>query len=189
VRRFSKDQQIILSLLGVFISVLGLQRVIHLSIAPSENKEKTIALQSIIKVTGVVQYPGIYVFEKPPTLMQVIERAGGTTDGLNLDFDSLQHKEIGTGAWIKLKKGNGAAPRLETTSMNPGEKLILGMPVSLNEAALEDLVAVPGLGPSLAKRIVAFRETYGPFESWRDVMRIRGVGPKKVEAFRRYLTL
>ncbi len=50
-------------------------------------------------------------------------------------------------------------------------------PVDLNAATAEELDDLPGLGPALAERIVAFREENGPFESPEDVMDVPGIGP------------
>ena len=48
-----------------------------------------------------------------------------------------------------------------------------------NQATLE--AGLEGIGPALARRIVEFREMYGPFESLDQFLEVRGVGPKIVE--------
>jgi competence protein ComEA len=59
----------------------------------------------------------------------------------------------------------------------------------LNQAAVEDLVMIPGISHRLARRIVEFRESHGPFKTWHQLRRVKGIGPKKVESFRSYLSL
>jgi competence ComEA-like helix-hairpin-helix protein len=54
--------------------------------------------------------------------------------------------------------------------------------VAINRASARDLEALPGIGPSLAKRIVEEREKAGPFRSPRDLLRVKGIGPKKQAA-------
>ncbi|MAV73940.1 MAG: competence protein ComEA [Halieaceae bacterium MED-G27] len=48
-----------------------------------------------------------------------------------------------------------------------------------DQATLE--AGLEGIGPALARRIVEFREMYGPFESLDQFLEVRGVGPKIVE--------
>lgn len=67
----------------------------------------------------------------------------------------------------------------------PQTKLDLG--IDPNSAPQEDLELLPGVGPSLARQIIAYREKNGPFRSADDLARVSGVGPKTVERIRAYL--
>jgi len=51
----------------------------------------------------------------------------------------------------------------------------------LSVAPPESLDLLPGVGPVLATRLVAARHDHGPFRSWDDVDRVRGIGPKTIE--------
>lgn len=62
--------------------------------------------------------------------------------------------------------------------------LLLGRPVDLNEATLEELQALPGIGPGLGRRIVEDRERRGPFASLEALERVKGFGPTRVGALR-----
>ena len=57
-------------------------------------------------------------------------------------------------------------------------------PVSLNSATLEQLDALPGVGPALAQQIVTYRETLGPFTSVDQLDDVSGIGPAKLEQLR-----
>ena len=50
--------------------------------------------------------------------------------------------------------------------------------VDVNRAGADELVALPGIGPVTARRIVESRETDGPFGRPEDLMRVQGIGPK-----------
>jgi len=60
-------------------------------------------------------------------------------------------------------------------------------PLDINRASREEFAKLPGVGPELARRIVAFREKHGPFRRVEDVLAIRGIGHKKWRAIRLYL--
>ena len=59
-----------------------------------------------------------------------------------------------------------------------------GAAVDINRAGAAELVALPGVGPALAARIVASREADGPFRSVDDLRRVPGIGPAKLEGLR-----
>jgi len=61
-------------------------------------------------------------------------------------------------------------------------------PVDINSASAPDLEKVPGIGPSLSKRIIEFREKNGPFSTVEDLLKIQGIGEKSLAHFRDYLT-
>ncbi len=62
-------------------------------------------------------------------------------------------------------------------------------PVNLNTATSEELQLVPGIGPVTAEKILQMRKSYGPFKSVDDLSAIRGIGPKRLEKMRKYLTV
>lgn len=62
-------------------------------------------------------------------------------------------------------------------------------PININTASSADLQQVPGIGPSTAQKILDTRKSYGAFKSVDDLLAIRGIGPKKLEKMRKYLTV
>ena len=62
-------------------------------------------------------------------------------------------------------------------------------PVNLNTATSEELQLVPGIGPVTAEKILQMRKSYGAFKSVDDLSAIRGIGPKRLEKMRKYLTV
>jgi competence protein ComEA len=59
--------------------------------------------------------------------------------------------------------------------------------VDINGADWPELVQLPGIGETLARRIVESREQDGPFVDHEDLTRVRGIGPKTLDALRPYL--
>src|SRR5580693_6540127 len=62
-------------------------------------------------------------------------------------------------------------------------------PINLNAASSEQLQQVPGIGPATADKILQMRKSYGPFKSVDDLLAIRGIGKKRLEKMRKYLTV
>lgn len=62
-------------------------------------------------------------------------------------------------------------------------------PVNVNTATAEQLTEIPGIGTSLASRIVEFREQNGPFERVDDLLKVRGIGERSLEKLRPYVTV
>ena len=62
-------------------------------------------------------------------------------------------------------------------------------PVNLNTATALELQQVPGIGPSTADKILKMRKSYGPFKSVDDLRAIKGIGPKRMEKMRKYITV
>lgn len=62
-------------------------------------------------------------------------------------------------------------------------------PVNINTATEAELQQVPGIGPVTAKNIVQMRRSYGQFKSVDDLLAVRGIGRKRLDKMRKYLTL
>ena len=56
--------------------------------------------------------------------------------------------------------------------------------VDLNRATVEQLDALPGVGPAIAQRIVEFREKHGPFRRVEDLLKVKGIGEKSLDKLR-----
>lgn len=60
--------------------------------------------------------------------------------------------------------------------------------VNINTATKEELMKIPGVGLKTAELIIKHRETYGKFERIEDIMNVKGIGQKKFEKMKNYLT-
>jgi competence protein ComEA len=56
--------------------------------------------------------------------------------------------------------------------------------VNINTATAEELDSLPGVGPTTAAAILAYRQAHGPFQRVDDLLEVRGIGPKKLERMR-----
>ncbi len=74
------------------------------------------------------------------------------------------------------------APQEETAPTEPAI-------ININTATSEQLQTLPGIGPVLADRIIAYREKNGTFESVGELMNVSGIGEKKLEAIWDFVTI
>lgn len=78
---------------------------------------------------------------------------------------------------------DGGAPR----GLSGDERLLLGRPLELNGATARELSFVPGLTRALAAEVVADRAQAGPFRGVDELLRVRGIGPRRLERARPFL--
>lgn len=71
----------------------------------------------------------------------------------------------------------------------PAKKKPPAKPVNINTATSEELQQVPGIGPATAQKILQMRKSYGLFKSVDDLLAIRGLGQKRLDKMRKYLTV
>ena len=64
-----------------------------------------------------------------------------------------------------------------------------GFPIDINTATAEDFSMLPGIGETLANRIVSYREDNGPFQTLADLLNVEGIGEKKLESILDYITI
>ncbi len=90
--------------------------------------------------------------------------------------------ELRDGDRLTVPVGGGAATRGRMAG--PALRL-LGLPVDVNAGSVEDLEALPGIGPTLAERIAARR----PFRSVDDLLAVPGIGARRLAALGAAVTL
>ena len=61
--------------------------------------------------------------------------------------------------------------------------------ININTATSEQLQTLPGIGPVIAQRIIAYREEYGAYESVGELMNVSGIGEKKLESIWDFVTI
>jgi competence protein ComEA len=75
----------------------------------------------------------------------------------------------------------------ESTAMNATDKNS-GL-ININTATAEDLMLLPGVGETLAARIIAYREENGPFAKAGDICNVKGIGDKTYAKFADFITV
>src|SRR5262249_41112730 len=86
--------------------------------------------------------------------------------------------------WLQLSRGGQRAVEVERLPAGQYQYT-----VDVNSATWVEWAQFEGIGETLAKRIVADRQSRGPFASIDDVRRVKGIGPKKFAEMQPYLTI
>ena len=86
----------------------------------------------------------------------------------------------------------GEAGTYTITTRRPAQEPVVpesALPVNINTATAEELDVLPGIGPALAGRIIAYRESNGPFESIEEIMEVSGIGEAKFAELKDQITV
>ncbi len=144
-------------------------------------------------VNGAVSSPGVYEMPAGSLIADVINQAGGFTAEANADLINLAQPLL-DGMQIRVptlaESSVQAAPivvepqtRTDTT-LDVGGELI-----NINTADQEALDSLPGIGPSTAADILAYREANGPFAAIESIMDVPGIGPAKFDEIKALITV
>ncbi|HBP38445.1 MAG TPA: hypothetical protein DD640_06840 [Clostridiales bacterium] len=135
-----------------------------------------------IHLVGAVRNPGIYLVARGSYLYQLVEQAGGLAEGaavesinLAMKLDSNQH------IYLPTREEIAADPEL---AVDPGTMTTAGPLIDLNQATLDDLDSLPGIGPSTATAILEFRKKNGSFQCVEDLMQIPGIKESRFNAIK-----
>lgn len=117
-----------------------------------------------VYVAGAVQRPGVYTLNDGDRVQEAIAAAGGFADGADQVAVNLAQRVRDEDKVVVLRQGESPPAPLPSTSA------LLTEPVNVNTATLEQLDALPGIGPVYAQRIVDSRAAQGPFQSPDDLL-------------------
>lgn len=136
--------------------------------------------QLVVHVVGAVKSPGVYQLETNARVLDAIFAAGGFTPKADQASVNLA-RPINDGEQIIVLQldGTGAA------SVSQGSQLAL---VNLNQADASQLDSLPGIGPTLAQRIVDYRRLNGGFTSLTDLGKVAGFGPSLIAKLSKLVT-
>jgi competence protein ComEA len=122
----------------------------------------------VVAVAGRVKKPGLVRLKANARVADAIEAAGGALPGTDLSTVNLARK-VADGELIVI----GAPAAQGPAGADQGGKL------NLNTATAAQLDKLPGVGPVLAERIVAYRESKGGFRSVGELRQVDGIGDAK----------
>jgi len=83
----------------------------------------------------------------------------------------------------------GAKPEIIPFETRPSPEERISKPVDINEASKEELERLPGIGPTLADRILQYREKHGKFKRIEEIKQVRGIGERTFQRIKSLITV
>lgn len=144
----------------------------------------------VVHVVGAVADPGVYSLPAGSRVQDAIQAAGGL-------LPDAYPNALNLAAWLEdgERVPVPTLPPANPTSSGPSRSNPVlttpdtDHPLNINTASQVELENLPGIGPITAQRIIAYRETNGPFTAIEDIQDVSGIASKKFEAIQHLITV
>jgi competence protein ComEA len=171
-----------------------------------------------VHVIGAVPRPGLYEFAEGARVQDAIDAAGGLLTDANVDALNLaallkdgqqlvipykDGREVSSGAdsvQLPSSESNGSSssdgsspgssPPDSSSGTGPSDGVSNNTElVNINTATLDELNALPGIGPTTAQKIIDYRTANGPFSTIEDIINVSGIGTATFEEIKDLITV
>ena len=158
---------------------------LSVSLAPEGRRDEA---RIYVHVVGAVRRPGLMTMSAGSRVADALRRAGGPAPRADLTAVNLAAR-LADGQQIVV-------PRAGAASAGGGSPPGAGSPpggavtgIHLSTATAEQLDGVDGIGPTLAQRIIEYRDSHGDFRSLAELAQVDGIGEKRLAMLREALQL
>jgi competence protein ComEA len=156
---------------------------------PAASSQPSTAPDLVVDICGAVARPGVYRLPAGARVCDLLGAAGGATSQAELSAVNLAAK-LTDGQQVAVPKhGEAAVATTAGGSGGAGGTSAPAAPVNLNLATVEQLDALPGVGPSTAQKIVDYRTANGGFRSVEDLKNVSGIGDAKFASLKDLVTV
>lgn len=154
----------------------------------------------IIHITGAVNKEGIVELETNSRIADAIEKAGGVKenadlkninlatileDGMKIHIPTIEETEANKNT--EIENNNFQAITETTDNLLNTEKT--KEKININTATKEELDTLPGIGPSIASKIINYRQENGKFKNIEELKEVSGIGEAKYEKIKDLITI
>lgn len=163
----------------------------------------------IVHVSGAVNIEGIVELDSGSRIANAIEKAGGVKENADMtDINLAYPLEDGMKIHIPTKEetsannentsiesyvtsSSGGVNSKESTNSTQGNSTTntSSKKVNINTASQEELDSLPGIGPSIATKIIDYREQNGKFNSIEEIKEVSGIGDAKYDKIKDSITV
>ena len=182
---FSRQEKLALLIISLVVA-LGLGFIAWRNFSTPQVGEETLL---VIQVDGAVNSPGIYRVKPGTRIFEALELAGGTREdaqieGLNLALPVYDGQRVSIPS---STTSTTSSPSLKEEAISPQVQPALQL-VNVNTASQKELESLPGIGEVIAQHIIEYREQNGAFSRPEDLLKVKGIGEKKLEAIKNLIT-
>lgn len=145
-----------------------------------------------IHIVGEVKNEGVVKLKEGQRIIDAIEEAGGVTEFADLSKVNLAFV-LSDGQKVEIPNVNDNVENFMYVTDNSGDNIIVdngnklnegGDKVNINTASQTELETLTGIGPSIASKIIEYREENGKFRRIEDLKNVSGIGEAKYEAIK-----
>jgi competence protein ComEA len=144
----------------------------------------------VVNIDGEVISPGVYVLPLGSRVQDAVESAGGfSTEASPGSVNLAAPLEDGSHIYIPAMAFSGdesQGVRSSVLMLSPGGEIV--PLVNINQASLDELISLPGIGPVTAEKIISYREEQ-LFSRVEEIQKVPGIGPATYEQIKIYLTV
>lgn len=161
------------------------------------NSSQIAETKIVVHITGQVQKTGIVILPEGARIADAIEKSGGLTKNANLDKVNLAYlledgqkiyipskydkNDVEDGTYITNENGNGVIIENTNSQQKANKK------VNINTASQGDIEVLPGIGTSIASKIIEYRQQNGKFKKLDDLKNVKGIGDAKFNIIKDYV--
>ncbi len=136
-----------------------------------------------VYVSGAVRQPAVYELSRGSIIQDAMDAAGGPAadadlDHINLALELQDQQQI----YVPRQGESSQPPAVSGGSSGSGE--IAGTPININTATAAELETLPRVGPTMAQRIIEYREANGQFVTIEEIQNVQGIGTATFEGFK-----
>jgi competence protein ComEA len=135
-----------------------------------------------VHVAGAVRRPGLFRVPAGSRVASAVARAGGPGPKADLTLVNLAAR-VQDGQQVVVPAAGAPPP----AGVGTAGAAVAGAKPSLATATVEQLEELDGIGPTLAERIVEYRDAHGGFRSMGELRDVEGIGEKRFESLRKAL--
>lgn len=178
--RWSRPEQLLVLFVSAAV-VLGAGALFVARRPPASIRifEAPVSTELVVQVDGAVARPGLYRLAPGARAGDAIAAAGGEASDADLSLLNRARLLRDGERLIVPRRTSGAS---SASAADPGG-------VDLNGSGVDALDDLPGIGPVLARRIVAHRERHGPFHRLEDLLQVEGIGPRLLDRLRPHVVI
>lgn len=140
----------------------------------------------VLKITGEVRHPGIYVVSANILATHAINMAEPKQPLTAQDKDHLKTAVLKSGESIDVSWKPDGSNQVTFGRMTIPERLTLKIPLDISLMSEADFDSLPGIGPALAERIIKYRQNNGGNMRVDELVMVEGIGEKKFKELKGY---
>lgn len=164
-----------------------IQESTNISNTEQENLE---ANYIIVYICGEVKESKVLTLKENSRICDAIDEVGGLTENADLTNINLAYiLEDGEKIYIPKKGEDVQIENTSNSSSQMSSYIYNSTKININKATQTELETIPGIGPSSALKIINYREENGKFKSIEDIKNVSGIGDKKFESIKDYITV